>query len=85
MRFCNLFRFAKPADYAIMAFGTFFSLCNGASMPLFALLWGDMLDSFKSQADMVGQTLSMLLLFIYIGIAVFISGWIMIGAWLITG
>lgn len=54
-------------------------------MPLFALLWGDMLDSFKSQTDMVGQTLNMLLLFIYIGIAVFVSGWIMIGSWLITG
>lgn len=54
-------------------------------MPLFALLWGDMLDSFKSQAEMVNQTLNMLLLFIYIGIAVFVSGWIMIGAWLITG
>lgn len=54
-------------------------------MPLFALLWGDMLDSFKSKQDMTSQTLNMLLLFIYIGIAVFISGWIMIAAWMITG
>jgi hypothetical protein len=36
-----------------MAFGTIMALCNGASMPLFALLWGDMLDSFKGIDSMV--------------------------------
>lgn len=54
-------------------------------MPLFALLWGDMLDSFKTKENMVDQTLNMLLLFIYIGLAVFASGWAMIATWLITG
>lgn len=54
-------------------------------MPLFALLWGNMLDSFKNVSDMSNQTLSMLLLFIYIGLAVFVSGWIMIACWTITG
>lgn len=51
--FFSLFRFAKPADYALMTVGTIAAICNGAAMPLFALLWGDMIDSFKSQADMV--------------------------------
>lgn len=68
-----------------MAVGTFFAICNGAAMPLFALLWGDMLDSFKSKDQMVDQTKNMLLLFIYIGLAVFASGWLMIACWLITG
>lgn len=54
-------------------------------MPLFALLWGSMLDSFKGIDDMARQTKDMLLMFIYIGIAVFGSGWIMIAAWSITG
>lgn len=54
-------------------------------MPLFALLWGNMIDSFKSKAEMVDQTKNMLLLFIYIGLAVFATGWIMIASWLITG
>lgn len=68
-----------------MVVGTIAAICNGAAMPLFALLWGDMIDSFKSQTDMVDQTLKMLLLFIYIGIAVFVTGWLMIACWLITG
>jgi hypothetical protein len=68
-----------------MAFGSVMSLCNGASMPLFALLWGQMLDSFQGVDGMVSETLKMLLLFIYIGLAAFVSGWVMIGAWLITG
>jgi ATP-binding cassette subfamily B (MDR/TAP) protein 1 len=50
--FFDLFRFAKKIDYLIMAFGTVMALGNGASMPLFALLWGNMLDSFKSPDDM---------------------------------
>lgn len=53
MGFFSLFRFAKPVDYAIMAVGTIASIGNGAAMPLFALLWGNMIDSFKSQVDMV--------------------------------
>lgn len=68
-----------------MGVGTFFAICNGAAMPLFALLWGDMLDSFKNKDQMVDQTKNMLLLFIYIGLAVFASGWLMIACWLITG
>lgn len=68
-----------------MAIGTIASLGNGASMPLFALLWGDMLNSFTGLDGLTSQTLKMLLLFIYIGLAVFGTGWIMIACWLITG
>lgn len=34
---------------------------------------------------MVSETKNMLLLFVYIGLAVFSTGWIMIACWLITG
>jgi hypothetical protein len=46
-----------------------------------------MLDSFNPihQSELVGKTLGMLLLFIYIGLGVFVSGWCMVAAWLITG
>lgn len=68
-----------------MTVGTIASVCNGASMPLFALLWGNMIDSFKSKTEMVNETKNMLLLFVYIGLAVFFTGWVMIACWLITG
>jgi hypothetical protein len=35
-------------DYILLFFGTFASIVNGAAMPLFALLWGNMIDSFVS-------------------------------------
>lgn len=80
-----MFRFTKKNDYILIALGTFASICNGASIPLFALLWGNMIDSFSSIDDMVHQTLDMLKIFVYISIGIFISGWIMIASWLITG
>jgi hypothetical protein len=54
-------------------------------MPIFALLWGNMLDSFKNGSDLGNATLDMLLIFIYLGLAVFATGWIMITCWVITG
>ena len=81
----DFFRFAKRKDYILMGVGSFFSLANGATMPLFALLWGGMLQSFSDADSMVEQTKTLMLTFIYIGLGVFASGWIMIACWLITG
>ena len=68
-----------------MVVGTIAAICNGGSIPLFALLFGDMLDSFKTLTDLTSTTLYLLLVFIYLGVAVFVTGWIMIGSWAITG
>ena len=68
-----------------MSVGALAAVCNGAALPLFALLWGNMIDTFKSKAEMVDQAREMLLIFVYIGLGAFITGWIMIGCWLITG
>lgn len=78
-------RFADRKDYILMIVGSIFSLANGATMPLFALLWGGMLNSFSDSDSMVDQTLNLMLTFIYIGLGVLVSGWIMIACWLITG
>lgn len=44
--FFGLFRFADRLDYILMTVGTIFSMANGACMPIFAWLCGDMLNSF---------------------------------------
>lgn len=81
--FCSLFRFAKTPDYILMILGTIFSLANGGVMPMFALFWGDMLDAF-SDASLVDNTREVMYLFLYIAAGAFVSGWIMIGSWVIT-
>lgn len=85
VNFCQLFRFATRTDYIILAIGLFASMCNGAALPLFALLWGNMVDSFKTKEEMVDQAREMLLLFIYIGLGAATTGWIMITCWLTAG
>jgi ATP-binding cassette subfamily B (MDR/TAP) protein 1 len=68
-----------------MFLGSAFAMGNGACMPIFAWLCGDMLNSFSEASSMVQESLDMFVLFIEIGIGVFGSGWIMIACWLITG
>lgn len=80
-----MFRFADKKDIILMIIGTVFALVNGAALPIFSLLWGDMIDSFKTPEEMEQEVLDMFLLFIYLGIAVFTAGWIMTAAWLYTG
>lgn len=43
-----MFRFAKKLDYLYMIIGTLFAMAAGGALPIFALLWGDMIDKFKS-------------------------------------
>lgn len=55
-------------------------------MPAFALLWGDMTDAFSQGGDqMVDASLQVMLKFIYIGIGVFVAGWLMFACWMIAG
>ena len=58
----------------------------GTAMPAFALLWGDMTDAFSQGGDeMVNASAQVMLKFIYIGIGVFVAGWLMFACWMIAG
>ena len=80
-----MFRFANSKDYLLIGVGSIFALINGATMPIFALLWGNMIDRFQGTDNLVDQTFDLLKTFIYISLGVFASGWIMIATWLISG
>ncbi len=56
----------RKIDYILLFVGTFASIVNGASMPLFALLRGNMIDSFVSIDQLVNQTLEMLKVFLHL-------------------
>lgn len=41
-----MFRFATRTDYILMILGTICASAMGAALPSFALLWGNMTNSF---------------------------------------
>ena len=66
--------------------GTIAALAVGTALPAFALLWGDMTDAFGQGGDaMVDASKKSMFNFIYIGIGVFVAGWLMFACWMIAG
>jgi hypothetical protein len=58
----------------------------GAAMPVFALLWGSITDSFAIGGDkMVDDARRLMFIFFGIGAAAFFAGWLMFACWMITG
>lgn len=44
----SMFRFADKTDWILIIIGGIFSMLTGASISIFALLWGNNIDSYKS-------------------------------------
>ena len=84
----KLFRFATTKDKLLMAIGTIFSIINGATMPLFMYILGDMINSFTilSNKDQIVDAASrQSIYFICVGVGSLICSWIMFACWMITG
>jgi ATP-binding cassette subfamily B (MDR/TAP) protein 1 len=41
-----LFRFTDKIDYFLITIGTIAAVANGAALPGFTILWGNMINSF---------------------------------------
>lgn len=80
-----MFRFADRIDCILIFFGIIFALLTGASIPIFALLWGNNIDNFKNADALVQDTRDVLLKFVYIGLGVIVFGWVMVACWNIAG
>ncbi len=85
VKLIQLFRFADKLDYFLMTVGIICALIAGGSVSIFSLLWGDIIDNFKSKDELVNQTYDTMLKFIYIGLEILVLGAMMIYSWLITG
>ena len=83
--FLSLFRFSSKFDYILMFIGSLCACGMGVVMPLFAILWGDITDSYGSQDDKVEKAMLVMLNFIYIGIGAAFTGWGMYACWMISG
>jgi ATP-binding cassette subfamily B (MDR/TAP) protein 1 len=87
--FFTLFRFADGFDKLLMAVGTIAAAANGAALPAFSLLWGNMTDAFGDSASnpnlMVDTARGVMWNFLEIGIGVFVASWLMFACWMVAG
>lgn len=87
VKYFDLFRFASKSDKIVMIIGSIFAAINGATMPFFMYLLGDMINSFSGNDpdEIVTQAGIYSVYFVYVGIVSFVCSWLMFSCWIITG
>ncbi|KAG2384018.1 ABC transporter B family member 19 [Vigna angularis] len=87
--FYKLFSFADKCDWMLMVSGSLGAIVHGSSMPVFFLLFGEMVNGFgKNQMDlkkMTEEVSKYALYFVYLGLVVCISSYAEIACWMYTG
>lgn len=87
--FYQLFSFADKYDWILMVSGSVGAVIHGSSMPVFFLLFGEMVNGFgKNQTDlskMTEEVAKYALYFVYLGVVVCISSYAEIACWMYTG
>ncbi|KAK6155103.1 hypothetical protein DH2020_009351 [Rehmannia glutinosa] len=87
--FYQLFSFADKYDYILMVSGSLGAIVHGSSMPVFFLLFGEMVNGFgKNQMDlhkMTHEVAKYALYFVYLGLVVCFSSYAEIACWMYTG
>ncbi|CAL9050617.1 unnamed protein product [Musa banksii] len=87
--FHELFSFADRWDCLLMAAGSVGAVVHGSAMPVFFLLFGDLVNGFgKNQTHlsvMTHEVSKYALYFVYLGLVVCLSSYAEIGCWMYTG
>ncbi|KMS99218.1 hypothetical protein BVRB_2g046570 [Beta vulgaris subsp. vulgaris] len=87
--FYQLFSFADKYDYFLMSLGSLGAVIHGSSMPVFFLLFGEMVNGFgKNQSDlqtMTHEVSKYALYFVYLGLIVCVSSYAEIACWMYSG
>ncbi|KAG8384714.1 hypothetical protein BUALT_Bualt04G0147000 [Buddleja alternifolia] len=87
--FYQLFSFADKYDYILMISGSLGAIIHGSSMPVFFLLFGQMVNGFgKNQMDlhkMTHEVAKYALYFVYLGLIVCFSSYAEIACWMYSG
>lgn len=87
--FYQLFSFADKYDVILMVAGSLGAVVHGSSMPVFFLLFGEMVNGFgKNQMDlrqMTHEVSKYALYFVYLGLVVCFSSYAEIACWMYTG
>ncbi|KAL5215774.1 hypothetical protein ABZP36_007175 [Zizania latifolia] len=87
--FHELFGFADPLDWLLMAAGSAGAVVHGAAMPVFFLVFGELINGFgKNQHSlrrMTDEVSKYSLYFVYLGLVVCASSYLEIACWMYTG
>ncbi|XP_042438125.1 ABC transporter B family member 2-like [Zingiber officinale] len=87
--FLKLFSFADNWDYALMAFGSLGACVHGASVPVFFIFFGKLINIIGLAVlfpTSVSHRVAMYSLdFVYLGIAILFSSWAEVACWMHTG
>nr|CAD1826415.1 unnamed protein product [Ananas comosus var. bracteatus] len=89
LAFYELFSFADKWDWMLMAAGSIGAVVHGSAMPVFFLLFGDLVNGFgKNQYNlrkMTDEVSKYALYFVYLGLVVCVSSYAEIACWMYTG
>ena len=69
----SLFRYATTAEMFGLIVGLTASLANGAALPLFSLLFGQLLDDLNDPSDMVSRVSKVAVYFLIVGSGSFVA------------
>ncbi|KAK0582248.1 hypothetical protein LWI29_023393 [Acer saccharum] len=86
--FQKLFTFADSTDVALMIIGTIGALGNGLSMPLAALIFGELTDSFgqnQNKSGIVDVISKYTLKLVYLAIGAGVASFLEVSCWMVTG
>eukprot|EP01033_Poteriospumella_lacustris_P014692 gene14693-10505_t len=82
----KIFINAEPYDYLLMFMGTFGGIVTGASIPIFNVLFGQILDELNGDPDAFDKGISQLCInFVIVAAANLLSGFCQVYCWSATG
>ncbi|KAI3523832.1 hypothetical protein L1887_02272 [Cichorium endivia] len=84
----KLFAFADSTDYVLMVVGTITAIGGGISMPLQALLFGELIDTFGGTTDneaIVHEVSKVSLKYVYLALGTGAAAFFQVVCWMVTG
>lgn len=82
----SLFRYADRKDMILITLGTIAGIGNGACIPLFALIFGNLINVFgNEEVDLVSTVNQYCLYFLYLAIFTFFCSYALIAFWMWSG
>ncbi|CAN6274849.1 unnamed protein product [Urochloa humidicola] len=87
--FLKLFSFADQWDYVLMAVGSLGACAHGASVPVFFIFFGKLINiiglAYLFPTTVSGRVAKYSLDFVYLGIVILFSSWTEVACWMHTG
>ncbi|KQK00850.1 ABC transporter B family member 2 [Brachypodium distachyon] len=87
--FLKLFSFADRWDYVLMAVGSLGACAHGASVPVFFIFFGKLINiigiAYLFPTEVSGRVAKYSLDFVYLGVVILFSSWTEVACWMHTG